>query len=92
MEKPRPPQHKAMWTHFDYRLGELWLWTWETRSTRINVLGSKLPLFPYDKGWSSTNSRGLYTHYKDSYYIKVGGFPSPQKTRQPNDHGSKEGP
>ncbi len=29
---------------------------------------SKLPLFPYNRGWSSTQvRRGLYTHYKDSY-------------------------
>ena len=32
------------------------------------VPGSKLPLFPYNRGWSSTQfRRGLYTHYKDSY-------------------------
>ena len=32
------------------------------------VLGSKLPLFPYSRGWETQpNSRGLYTHYKDSY-------------------------
>ena len=31
------------------------------------VPGSKLPLFPYNRGWSSTQvRRGLYTHYKDS--------------------------
>ena len=32
------------------------------------VPGSKLPLFPYGRGWSSTQfRRGLYTHYKASY-------------------------
>ena len=30
--------------------------------------GSKVPLFPYNRGWENQpNSRGLYTHYKDSY-------------------------
>ena len=29
------------------------------------MLGSKLPLFPYNRG-HQPNSRGLYTHYKDS--------------------------
>ena len=33
-----------------------------------SVPGSKLPLFPYSRGWETQpNSRGLYTHYKDSY-------------------------
>ena len=28
----------------------------------------QLPLFPYNRGWETQpNSRGLYTHYKDSY-------------------------
>ena len=31
------------------------------------VPGSKLPLVPYNRGWSSTQCRGLYTRYKDSY-------------------------
>ena len=36
------------------------------------VLGSKLTLFPYNRGWSSTQfRRGLYTHYMDSL-LKVG--------------------
>ena len=36
----------------------------------------QLPLFPYNRGWSSTQvRRGLYTHYKDSL-LKVG-WPSP---------------
>ena len=40
------------------------------------VPGSKLPLFPYNRGQThQPNSRGLYTHYKDSY-SKVG-WPSP---------------
>ena len=39
------------------------------------VPGSKLPLRPYNRGWSSTQVRGgLYTHYKDSV-IKGGRFP-----------------
>ena len=43
-----------------------------------NVLGPKLPIFPYNRGWSSTQFRkGLYTHYKDSL-LKVGGLPSPR--------------
>ena len=34
---------------------------------KIYVLGSKLTLFPYNRGWSSTQfRRALYTHYKDS--------------------------
>ena len=42
----------------------------------LYVLGSKLPIFPYDRGWSSTQfRRGLYTNYKDSL-LKVG-WPSP---------------
>ncbi len=40
------------------------------------VPGSKLPLFPYLIGdGHQPNSRGLYTHYKDSL-LKVG-WPSP---------------
>ena len=39
------------------------------------VLGSKLPLFPYKGDGHQPNSRGLYTHYKDSL-LKVG-WPSP---------------
>ena len=28
----------------------------------------QLPLFPYNRGWETQpNSRGLNTHYKDSY-------------------------
>ena len=45
------------------------------------VPGSKLPLFPYNRGLSSTQvRRGLYTHYKDSV-IKGGRSPIPNKTR-----------
>ena len=34
---------------------------------KSSVPGSKLPLFPYNRGWETQpNSRGLYTHYKDS--------------------------
>ncbi len=45
--------------------------------TLSNVLWSKLPLFPYHRGWETQpNSRVLYTHYKDSL-LKVGGLPSP---------------
>ena len=41
-------------------------------SLSSNVLGSKLPIFPYNRWWSSTQvRRGLYTHYKDSL-LKVG--------------------
>ena len=45
----------------------------------LHVLGSKLPLFPYNRGWENQpNSRGLYTNYKDSdSLLKVGGLPSP---------------
>ena len=36
-----------------------------------------LPVFPYNRGWANQpNTRGLYTHYKDSL-LKVGGLPSP---------------
>ena len=38
------------------------------KPTVLDVPGSKLPLFPYNRGWETQpNSRGLYTHYKDSY-------------------------
>ena len=51
------------------------------------MLGSKLPLFPYNRGWETQpNSRGLYTHYKDSL-LKVGFFPSP-RTKELIDPGS----
>ncbi len=34
----------------------------------LYVPGSKLPLFPDNRGWETQpNSRDLYTHYKDSY-------------------------
>ena len=33
----------------------------------ICAIGSKLPVFPYNRGWETQpNSRGLYTHYKGS--------------------------
>ena len=42
---------------------------------------SKLPLFPYNRGWETQpNNRVLYTNYKDSV-IKGGRFPIPNKTR-----------
>ena len=46
-------------------------------TTQLYVLGSKLPLFPYTVigDGHQPNSRGLYTHYKDSL-LKVG-WPSP---------------
>ncbi len=38
----------------------------------------QLPLFPYNRGWETQpNSRGLYTHYKDS--LLKGGMTIPQK-------------
>ena len=44
-------------------------------------LKSKLQLFPYNRGWETQpNSRGLYTHYKDSV-IKGGRSPIRKKTR-----------
>ena len=50
------------------------------------VPGSKLPLFPYNRGWETQrNSRGLYIHYKDSV-IKGGRSPIPKK-RDNLDHG-----
>ena len=43
--------------------------------------GSKLPLFPYNRGWSSTQvRRGLYTHFRDVSH--------PQKNAT-FDHGTK---
>ena len=34
------------------------------------AIGSKLPLFPYNRGWETQpNSRGLYTHYRDSLLL-----------------------
>ena len=39
----------------------LWDGAIRHRDSETYVPGSKLPLFPYNKGWSST-SRGLYTH------------------------------
>ena len=45
-----------------------------------NVPGSKLPLFPYSRKWSSTQvRRGLYTHEIRIPSLKVGGVPSPIK-------------
>ena len=47
------------------------------QSRRRYVLGSKLPLFPYGRGWETQpNSRGLYTHEIMIPSLKVRGFPS----------------
>ena len=45
--------------------------------------------FPYaiGDGKNQPNNRVLYANYKDSV-IKGGRFPIPNKTRQPNDHGT----
>ena len=45
------------------------------------MLGSKLPLFPYNRGWETQpNNRVLYTNYEDSV-IKGGRSPIPKKMR-----------
>ena len=48
----------------------------------------QLPIFPYNRGWSSTQvRRGLYTHYEDSV-IKGGRSPIPSIATF--DHGTHE--
>ena len=45
---------------------------YDDEGLNICAIGSKLPIFPYNRGWSSTQVRRvLYTHYKDSL-LKVG--------------------
>ena len=52
--------------------------------------GSKLPLFHIIGDGHQPNSRGLYTHYKDSY-CSGGIFPIPQKKYSDNlDHGTQQ--
>ena len=45
------------------------------------VPGSKLPLFPYNRGWSSTKIVGVYLPIRIPF--KGGRSPIPNKTRQP---------
>ena len=65
---------------------EMVMWTCGTRNPkkqRLNsqqrcVPGSKLPVFPYNRGWSSTQGRGgLYIPIIRIPSLKVGGLPSP---------------
>ena len=39
----------------------------ENLGQSLDVPRSKLPLFSYGRDGHQPNSRGLYTHYKDSY-------------------------
>ena len=59
--------------NFSNEGGEIGAWKFPTNFVRVShVLGSKVPLFPYNRGWETQpNNRGLYTHYKDSL-LKVG--------------------
>ena len=75
------PNPCLKWTVDLGRIAMMMTWVsyenWELFFLEPYVPGSKLPLFPYNRGWETQpNSRGLYTHYKD-FVIKGGRSPIP---------------